>query len=1269
MEGLVKTSDTLFTDDTVVIHVSGDADTAGRILKVNQSLSKVFGYTKTEVTGHFNNILMPSIYGKRHRELMEKFFQTGHKPAYNKEVDVYGLHRNGFCFHLRVLVKQLPCLEEGIVYVGMLRQIHSDLDFILTDMKGVIDSFSSGVTTMLNLPVALFKESDINIQILAPELINAFSPDKKRNIIEKYKEIGGQKLTFFVPKDFAVNVQLEAKKNSREIGKNQQVKISPVNKKGKVAIFRELNKDLNKHNGIAKMPLTPQQLIQSSEYKESETKQCIKCEINDLSYGDEHKDIEPLKLRIFKLSGIKTKGAGSSISVSSEAEEFYRLCSVARSNASLHSPEAVKRENFQNIENIKEIDKNLINLMGSNGQINKIKEEEKEVKLETKTTEKLPGNVITTESRVETQEVKFNIVRKPNPESKQDQQKSLDLKYISTDKVVGKSTGEDLTLPMPQDLKKKESHKFILPLLEAEEQLDSPLTPKMDLGYIKGPNKSCTGSNAAEMNSVAPNEILIVEDESNNSTIKDLKKKYGSEKQIGIDLSNSEKANKVEFEAPTGNRDKKSFNIRGGGSLGERNYNGLDFPGPDDNADQFGEKAKMERTVPNSKVQMLGQATERNQPHENMSLGKIILRHSLTNIGDKEKLQQKSNLEVRGLIEHSMNEKHNSSSLTREIHSKASNEVRNSRNFIGREEDKKFDSKEKREARERLKLNSKIISSPLYCGDDSVDLDLPEYHQTEDEIKLRKSLLANERRINREKLREDQKNKEAKGETKKETEENEEGEEKDEDDENEEEEKKEEGKSIKKKKEIKPTLDELEDDSQDNQSMTSIMGGNTMRSFFSLRAAIDEKFVPLSIRNMNCSAGIVFLLVLGIASNFKLNNILVTFYVMQVTLYNKINNNVDIINCSEQRLSYLIDLNLQITKMMLITNTTNSRLANPNKATMLTNNSTVLISMFSTAQQMVSFEASNLMNSQTSLSLLSSDLSDTALAKINPGDVNLIYMGITAKDANYTYSVWQSIMEIVVSSYRISSMNIYQVDDTKDQTVYFVTENSLNNVMVSLNISSGAIMDELETSKNLNVTIFLILLSVASFSLALSTTLLIPVINKVKKNKQEVFELFMHIKKTEATQALQKCRKFLGNFQTNQETEMIVAEVEEDKQENQEEVAEEHDINAARRLGESRQMGTSRRKFKTLALDLGIVLFQFIFLILIMEGYFIMSYFLSTTFLSRVFSLSEELSMLIARLPTDSFLLLMGKYLMIYLILIGLRFTKTISFNLKMLMH
>ena len=76
-------------------------------------------------------------------------------------------------------------------------------------------------------------------------------------------------------------------------------------------------------------------------------------------------------------------------------------------------------------------------------------------------------------------------------------------------------------------------------------------------------------------------------------------------------------------------------------------------------------------------------------------------------------------------------------------------------------------------------------------------------------------------------------------------------------------------KKIKKAKKTnkKMQMTDDEDENQDTQSNITSSSGSTMRSFYSLRAAIDEKFIPLSIRNMGCSAIIVFILILAIASN------------------------------------------------------------------------------------------------------------------------------------------------------------------------------------------------------------------------------------------------------------------------------------------------------------------------------------------------------------------------------------------------------------------
>lgn len=77
---------------------------------------------------------------------------------------------------MKILVKQMPSLQEGIQYVGMVKPLTSEYDYMITDMDGVIDSFTKGITSMLGLTPNLFKDKDsqVNIQILAPDLIQFF---------------------------------------------------------------------------------------------------------------------------------------------------------------------------------------------------------------------------------------------------------------------------------------------------------------------------------------------------------------------------------------------------------------------------------------------------------------------------------------------------------------------------------------------------------------------------------------------------------------------------------------------------------------------------------------------------------------------------------------------------------------------------------------------------------------------------------------------------------------------------------------------------------------------------------------------------------------------------------------------------------------------------------------------------------------------------------------------------------------------------------------
>ncbi len=128
----------------------------------------------------------------------------------------------------------------------------------------------------------------------------------------------------------------------------------------------------------------------------------------------------------------------------------------------------------------------------------------------------------------------------------------------------------------------------------------------------------------------------------------------------------------------------------------------------------------------------------------------------------------------------------------------------------------------------------------------------------------------------------------------------------------------------------------------------------------------------------------------------------------------------------------------------------------------------------------------------------------------------------------YMFSIWEAIMEIIVASYRVSTVALNTLRDT-DNTVFFIIKNSLNTILLALKSSTNAIIDESDKAREDNMGIFLYLLIAASCSLFLSLAFLIPVINKIKKGKQEVLKLFTH-KNVERhiDDQLKVCRNFVS---------------------------------------------------------------------------------------------------------------------------------------------
>ncbi len=66
-----------------------------------------------------------------------------------REMQSFAMHRQGTIFQITLVVKPVPYIQNDIQYIGLIKPINRDLDFILTDEHGKIDTISAGIQTML----------------------------------------------------------------------------------------------------------------------------------------------------------------------------------------------------------------------------------------------------------------------------------------------------------------------------------------------------------------------------------------------------------------------------------------------------------------------------------------------------------------------------------------------------------------------------------------------------------------------------------------------------------------------------------------------------------------------------------------------------------------------------------------------------------------------------------------------------------------------------------------------------------------------------------------------------------------------------------------------------------------------------------------------------------------------------------------------------------------------------------------------------------------
>ena len=262
---------------------------------------------------------------------------------------------------------------------------------------------------------------------------------------------------------------------------------------------------------------------------------------------------------------------------------------------------------------------------------------------------------------------------------------------------------------------------------------------------------------------------------------------------------------------------------------------------------------------------------------------------------------------------------------------------------------------------------------------------------------------------------------------------------------------------------------------------------------------------------------ILLLLILALA---------IAYFILSSQLNKNMLKNIKNIEYSEKRKNWLIDINLRLKQLILISS--DNKYTDESISPLALTSAEKAVSE-ATSRTLLKSSAINLKDVQTQLSLQTSDMSASQLDKINPNNVKLKYLTSTSQMASsYMYTIWQAMLEIVVASFRVTDLDLASINQS-DPAVYLISNNSLNSVLLALGSSTNEIINQIMDSKSFNMSIFFFSFIAATVAVVLGTVILIPVISNAKTSKDVVLKLFVGFEKEDVKKYYNKCEKFKAN--------------------------------------------------------------------------------------------------------------------------------------------
>lgn len=130
--------------NTCIMTVSGNFNSMGTVINANNEITRILGFTKSEIIGQNISKIQPKVYADIHDTLMRNYFETSESRIIGVERVVFPINKRGYLVPCTLMIKILPNLEEGVKIVGFLKEIETEVsssktvDFENEDIVGYL---------------------------------------------------------------------------------------------------------------------------------------------------------------------------------------------------------------------------------------------------------------------------------------------------------------------------------------------------------------------------------------------------------------------------------------------------------------------------------------------------------------------------------------------------------------------------------------------------------------------------------------------------------------------------------------------------------------------------------------------------------------------------------------------------------------------------------------------------------------------------------------------------------------------------------------------------------------------------------------------------------------------------------------------------------------------------------------------------------------------------------------------------------------------------